>query len=54
MITSLSGKKKVADKKKLSKLKAIKQHNMDKILDDYFFGVCYNFYKRQMQIWVLL
>ena len=27
---------------------------MDKILDDYFYGVCYEFYKRQMQIWILL
>ena len=23
-------------------------------MDDYFFGVCYAYYKRQMQIWILL
>lgn len=27
---------------------------MQKILDDYFFKVCYEFYKRQMHIWILL
>ena len=23
-------------------------------MNDYFYKVCYNFYKRQMQIWILL
>lgn len=32
----------------------MKQHNLDKILDDYFYGVCYKFYQRQMHIWILL
>ena len=33
---------------------AIKPHNLEKILDDYFFNVCSHFFKRQMQIWILL
>lgn len=32
----------------------MKGHNLQKILDDYFFNVCYKFYKRQMRIWILL
>lgn len=32
----------------------MKQHNLEKISNDYFFGVCYEYYKRQMQIWILL
>lgn len=46
--------KKKAGKKMVSKLEKIKPHILGKILDDYFFKVCCNFYKRQMQIWILL
>lgn len=38
----------------LQKLEKIKEHNLSKILDDYFYDVCYMYYKRQMRIWVLL
>ena len=38
--------KKKTGKKTLAKLIAIKPHNMEKILDDYFFRVCYDFYTR--------
>jgi len=51
MMAHYKNKKK---KKMLSKLEKIKPHNLEKILDDYFFKVCYSFYKRQMQIWILL
>ena len=40
------GKKKKTGKKTLTKLMAIKAHNLEKILDDYFYKVCYSFYKR--------
>ncbi len=52
MLVHYSGKKKL--KKTLQKLQNMKAHNMEKILDDYFYGVCYEYYKRQMQIWILL
>ena len=39
-------KKKKTGKKLLAKIMAIKPHNLEKILDDYFYQVCYNFYKR--------
>ena len=32
----------------------MKDHNMHKILDDYFWGVCYEYYKCQLQIFILL
>ena len=38
--------KKKAGKKMVTKLEKIKPHVMEKILDDYFFKVCQNFYKR--------
>ena len=38
--------KKKTGRKTLAKLMAIKPHNMEKILDDYFFKVCYDFFKR--------
>ena len=52
MLRHYQSKKKF--KKTFMKLQNIKSHNLEKILDDYFTGVCYNFYKRQMQIWILL
>mmetsp|Transcript_1332 Transcript_1332/g.1818 ORF Transcript_1332/g.1818 Transcript_1332/m.1818 type:complete len:107 (+) Transcript_1332:1648-1968(+) len=52
MMQFYHGKRK--HKKVYQKLENIKQHNLEHILDDYFYGVCYEFYKRQMQIWVLL
>ena len=47
------GKKK-SGKKTLAKLMCIKPHNLEKILDDYFYKICHAFYKRQMNIWILL
>ena len=44
MLAHYQGKKKF--KKVLQKLEKIKEHNLSKILDDYFYGVCYEFYKR--------
>ena len=38
--------KKKMGKKTLLKLQQIKKHNLEKILDEYFYGVCYNFFKR--------
>jgi hypothetical protein len=52
MLVHYQGKKKF--KKILTKLQNIKQHNLEKIVDDYFYRVCYEFYKRQMHIWILL
>ena len=52
MLMHYQGKKKL--KKILTKFQNIKQHNLEKIVDDYFYGVCYEFYKRQMHIWILL
>ena len=46
MLKFYQGKKKF--KKLLTKLQSIKQHNLEKIIDDYFFGVCYQYYKRQI------
>ena len=46
--------KKKFGKKTLTKLKEIKKHNLEKILDEYFYGICHNYFKRQMQIWILL
>ena len=40
--------KKKMGKKTLQKIQQIKKHNLEKILDEYFYGVCYNFFKRQM------
>ena len=52
MLLYYQGKKKF--KKLLTKLQSIKQHNLDKIIDDYFYGVCYQYYKRQIQIYIVL
>ena len=52
MLEFYQGKKKF--KKTYQKLEKIKEHNVHKILDDYFYGVCYEYYKRQMHIWILL
>ena len=52
MLQYYQGKKKF--KKVMQKLEKIKEVNLNKILDDYFYGVCYEYYKRQMRIWVLL
>ena len=52
MMMHLQGKKKL--KKSLQKFQSMKQHNLEKIMDDYFFGVCYQYYKRQMRVWILL
>lgn len=52
MLQHYKGKKKF--KKLLTKLQSIKKHNLEKIIDDYFYGVCYQYYKRQIQIWVIL
>ena len=51
MLVFYQGKKKF--KKLHAKIGSIKQINLEKILDDYFW-VCYEFYKRQMQIWIIL
>ena len=52
MLEFYQGKRKF--KKTYQKLEKIKEHNVHKILDDYFYGVCYEYYKRQMHIWILL
>ena len=52
MLKFYQGKKK--NKKLHQKLQNMKDHNMHKILDDYFWGVCYEYYKRQLQIFILL
>ena len=52
MLLYYQGKKKF--KKLLTKLQSIKQHNLEKIIDDYFYGVCYQYYKRQIQIYIVL
>lgn len=52
MLNFYQGKKK--QKKVLQKLQNMKTHNIERIMDDYFYGVCYEFYKRQMHIWILL
>ena len=44
-------KKKPKDKKILTKLQAMKQHNLESILDAYFFKVCFDFYRRQMSLY---
>ena len=44
MLDFYRGKKK--HKKLYQKLEKIKDYNLLKILDDYFYGVCYEFYKR--------
>lgn len=54
MVRYYGSKSKKQSKKTLLKLQNIKPHNMEKMISDYFWGVCYAFYKRQMQIWVLL
>ena len=55
MSNHYSHKKKTASNKKiLLKLAGIKPHNVKNILDDYFYKVCNEFFKRQMQIWILL
>ena len=53
MINFYKGKKK-AGKKTLVKLMAIKPHNLEKTLDDYFHKIARAFFKRQMIIWILL
>ena len=53
MTNFYKGKKK-AGKKTLVKLQSIKPHNLEKILDDFFFKICRSFFKRQMIIWILL
>ena len=53
MTNFYKGKKK-AGKKTLTKLMAIKPHNLEKLLDDFFFKICRSFFKRQMIIWILL
>ena len=45
MTNFYKGKKK-AGKKTLLKLMAIKPHNLEKILDDFFFKICRAFFKR--------
>ena len=39
-------KKKPANKKILTKLVLMKPHNLEKLLNDYYYKVCYEFYKR--------
>ena len=54
IMTNYYKSKKKAGKKTLVKLMSIKPHNLEKTLDDYFFKICHAFYKRQMNIWILL
>ena len=50
------GKSPAAKKYKalLAKIKNIDQDKIDMVLDEYFWKVCYEFYKRQMRVWILL
>ena len=46
MLHYYKGKKKPQSKKTSAKLMTIKPYNVEKILDDYFYKVCYAFFKR--------
>lgn len=50
------GKSAAAKKYKtlLQKIKNIPGERIDMVLDEYFWKVCYEYYKREMRIWVLL
>ena len=50
------GKSPVAKKYKglRDKIKNIDQEKIDLVLDEYFWKVCYAYYRRQMRIWVIL
>ena len=54
--TKGKGKSPAAKKYKamLAKIKNIEQDKIDMVLDEYFWKVCYEFYKRQMRVWILL
>mmetsp|Transcript_32815 Transcript_32815/g.43258 ORF Transcript_32815/g.43258 Transcript_32815/m.43258 type:complete len:208 (-) Transcript_32815:497-1120(-) len=54
MVEHYKSKKKAVGKKILGKLEKLKTQNLENILDDYFYKICYTFYERQMQIWCLL
>ena len=36
----------------MNKLENIRWQNLENLLDDYFEKVCYDFYRRQMLIWL--
>lgn len=46
MMDYYKAKKKPQNKKILKNLVLMKEHNLEKILNDYYFKVCYAFYKR--------
>lgn len=46
-----SQKKKLSAKKMANKLLAMKEANLESILDNYFYSVCCKFYRRQSAIW---
>ena len=50
------GKSPIAKKYKglRDKIKNIDQEKIDLVLDEYFWKVCYAYYRRQMRIWVIL
>ena len=50
------GNKPAAKKYKaaLAKIKNIDEDKINLVCDEYFWKVCYEFYKREMRIWVLL
>lgn len=52
MIEHFKSKKKVVAKKIMNKLENIRWQNLENLLDDYFEKVCYDFYRRQMLIWL--
>ena len=53
-MTDFYRSKKKFGKKMLQKLQNLKMHNLENLMDDYFYKICYAFYMRQMQIWCLL
>jgi len=54
MLDYFRAKKKPQSKRTAQKLLNMKPHNLEKIIEDFFYQVCYNFYKRQNMLHVLM
>ena len=54
MLEYYKNKKKTTQKKIMNKLQAMKPRHLTSVLDDYFFKICFDFYRRQMHIYCIL